>query len=66
MSVVRVTQPMLVATSLRNLQNGLNKYADLQEQLSTGKRVNRASSRFVPELVGPARSRLVRRLGCRN
>lgn len=43
MSVVRVTQPMLVATSLRNLQGGLNRYADLQEQLSTGKRVNRAS-----------------------
>ncbi|GAA4115984.1 flagellar hook-associated protein FlgL [Nocardioides fonticola] len=43
MSVVRVTQPMLVASSLRNLQGGLNKYADLQEQLSTGKRVNRAS-----------------------
>lgn len=43
MTTVRVTQPMLVASSLRNLQSGLNKYADLQEQLSTGKRVNRAS-----------------------
>lgn len=43
MSTVRVTQPMMVATSLRNLQSGLSKYADLQEQLSTGKVLNRAS-----------------------
>ncbi|MBZ5736155.1 flagellar hook-associated protein FlgL [Nocardioides sp. TRM66260-LWL] len=43
MSTVRVTQPMMVGMSLRNLQSSLSKYNDLQERLSTGKVVNRAS-----------------------
>ena len=43
MTAVRMTQGLMVSSTLRNLQMGLSKYADLQEQLSTGKRVIRAS-----------------------
>lgn len=43
MTTVRITQPMLAHATLRNLQMGLSRYADLQERLSTGKKVLRAS-----------------------
>jgi flagellar hook-associated protein 3 FlgL len=43
MSIGRVTQRMLTEGSLSNLQQGLSRMARLQEQLSTGRVINRPS-----------------------
>ena len=43
MSIGRVTQRMLTEGSLSNLQQGLGRLARLQEQLSTGRVINRPS-----------------------
>ena len=43
MAITRITQNMLTQHSLGSLQNGLGKLAHLQEQLSTGKTINRPS-----------------------
>jgi flagellar hook-associated protein 3 FlgL len=43
MAITRVTQGMMSQQSLASLQTGLNKMSTLQEQLSTGKILNRPS-----------------------
>lgn len=43
MAIGRVTQRMLVGGSLDNLQQGLGRLAKIQEQLSTGRQINRPS-----------------------
>lgn len=43
MAIGRVTQRMLVGGSLDNLQRGLGRLAKIQEQLSTGRQINRPS-----------------------
>ncbi|WP_323791041.1 flagellar hook-associated protein FlgL [Nocardioides sp.] len=43
MSIARVTQRMLVTGSVDQLQSGLSRLAKVQEQLSTGRVVNRPS-----------------------
>ncbi|GAA3660703.1 flagellar hook-associated protein FlgL [Nocardioides ginsengisoli] len=43
MSIGRVTQRMMTEGSLSNLQQGLSRMARLQEQLSTGRVINRPS-----------------------
>ncbi|MFC7504870.1 hypothetical protein ACFQRR_22655, partial [Nocardioides sp. GCM10030258] len=43
MSIGRVTQRMLTEGSLSNLQQGLGRLAKVQEQLSTGRVINRPS-----------------------
>ncbi|SFC32306.1 flagellar hook-associated protein 3 FlgL [Nocardioides terrae] len=43
MAITRVTQRMLSQRSLTSVQSGLNRMAKVQEQLQTGKRINRPS-----------------------
>jgi flagellar hook-associated protein 3 FlgL len=43
MAITRVTQRMLTNTSLSSLQGNLNRMSKLQEQLSTGRIINRPS-----------------------
>ncbi|MCL8027647.1 flagellar hook-associated protein FlgL [Nocardioides bruguierae] len=43
MVVLRVTQNMMVRSSLTGLQSGLSRVADVQEKLATGKNINRPS-----------------------
>lgn len=43
MSITRVTQNMMTQRSLAGLQGGLSRVADLQEQVSSGKRLTRPS-----------------------
>ncbi len=40
---IRITQGMLYANALGNVQNSLFRYSQLQEQVATGKRINRLS-----------------------
>src|SRR5690625_400236 len=43
MAIQRITHNMMAGQSVGSLQNGLNKLAKLQEQLSTGRVINRPS-----------------------
>ena len=43
MAITRVTQRMLSQRALGSVQGGLNRMAKVQEQLETGKKINRPS-----------------------
>lgn len=49
---MRVTQSMLSSNMLRNLSNSYNKMGKLQEQIATGKKVNRPSDDPVTVMKG--------------
>ncbi len=49
---MRVTQSMLSSNMLRNLSNSYNKMGKLQEQIATGKKVNRPSDDPVSVMKG--------------
>ncbi|MEO6594696.1 MAG: flagellar hook-associated protein FlgL [Planctomycetota bacterium] len=40
---VRITQGMLYSQALRSVQSGLSRYSSLQQEISTGRRINRPS-----------------------
>ena len=49
---MRVTQSMLAGSTLNHLSNNYNKMQDLQDQLSTGKKISRASQDPVVAMNG--------------
>ncbi|MFC0559285.1 flagellar hook-associated protein FlgL [Halalkalibacter alkalisediminis] len=49
---MRVTQMMLSQSSLRNINQGYNRLASIQDQLSTGKKITRASQDPVVAMKG--------------
>ncbi|ARK32097.1 flagellar hook-associated protein FlgL [Halalkalibacter krulwichiae] len=49
---MRVTQMMLSQSSLRNLNQGYNRLAQIQDQLATGKKITRASQDPVVAMKG--------------
>ena len=40
---LRITQTMMYSRALQDVQRGLSRYSQLQQEIATGRRVNRAS-----------------------